>query len=324
VRVRVRVRCSPSAPTSRCPWPSPPRASPLSSSPLTASPFPPLGRAEEGGEEEEGKVGGGGGGGVGVSAGGAITSASSAPAVPASPRRLRMQTDAETDATLDTCFALFSRETTISDLYECGGACGKFVPARQAVSVVRAPEVLVVVLKRFVRIDDYGTTEKLDTLVRFPLTGLDLRAWLARGDRDRDRGKGGAQKGMGVGAGDGGEDNQPPVVYDLMAVCHHIGTLNRGHYVAFAKQPTSGRWYKFNDDLVTPVIAKGADGEGGLADAADDDDDDEAGAGAGAGGGPVVVSYTQEQLEQLEKTLVTSRAYVLFYRKRGTGRDGGK
>jgi ubiquitin C-terminal hydrolase len=48
--------------------------------------------------------------------------------------------------------------------------------------------------------------------------------------------------------------------------------LNSGHYYTYAKNPETGEWLSFNDDLVKPV--------------AEDD-------------------------------LVTDKAYILFYRKRG-------
>ena len=38
-------------------------------------------------------------------------------------------------------------------------------------------------------------------------------------------------------------------VYDLYAITNHFGSLNGGHYTAFAKNP-DGNWYNFNDSAV--------------------------------------------------------------------------
>ena len=42
-------------------------------------------------------------------------------------------------------------------------------------------------------------------------------------------------------------------VYDLFAVCNHVGTLSHGHYTAFCKNPADGRWYNYDDSTVQPI-----------------------------------------------------------------------
>lgn len=39
-------------------------------------------------------------------------------------------------------------------------------------------------------------------------------------------------------------------VYDLYAVCNHTGTMTRGHYTAFCRNPADGHWYRFDDNHV--------------------------------------------------------------------------
>lgn len=39
-------------------------------------------------------------------------------------------------------------------------------------------------------------------------------------------------------------------IYDLYAVCNHMGTLTRGHYTAYCRNPADGRWYLFDDNHV--------------------------------------------------------------------------
>lgn len=47
-------------------------------------------------------------------------------------------------------------------------------------------------------------------------------------------------------------DPTEPLLYDLQAVIHHLGTAYRGHYIAFIRGAAK-QWYRFNDDKVTPV-----------------------------------------------------------------------
>ena len=44
--------------------------------------------------------------------------------------------------------------------------------------------------------------------------------------------------------------NRTPTKYRLMAVVHHSGTLNRGHYVTVARGPR-GEWQRMNDQIVS-------------------------------------------------------------------------
>lgn len=42
-------------------------------------------------------------------------------------------------------------------------------------------------------------------------------------------------------------------VYDLYAVCNHMGTMTRGHYTAYCRNPADGQWYMFDDNHVQPL-----------------------------------------------------------------------
>ena len=42
-------------------------------------------------------------------------------------------------------------------------------------------------------------------------------------------------------------------VYDLYAVCNHLGSMSRGHYTAYCRNPADGNWYTFDDQLVQPI-----------------------------------------------------------------------
>lgn len=58
--------------------------------------------------------------------------------------------------------------------YKCEG-CKKPVDVEKSLSVFRFPKILVIHLKRFYH--SYMRREKLNTTVKFPITGLDLRKY---------------------------------------------------------------------------------------------------------------------------------------------------
>ena len=45
----------------------------------------------------------------------------------------------------------------------------------------------------------------------------------------------------------------PPILYDLYAVSNQFGSLEGGHYTAFAKNALYNKWYHFDDTDVTRV-----------------------------------------------------------------------
>lgn len=51
-------------------------------------------------------------------------------------------------------------------------------------------------------------------------------------------------------------DRSQSHVYKLHGVLVHSGDLHGGHYFALIKPEKDGRWYKFDDDRVTPVTDK--------------------------------------------------------------------
>ena len=42
-------------------------------------------------------------------------------------------------------------------------------------------------------------------------------------------------------------------MYDLVGVINHYGSMNFGHYVAFAKNSITDQWYEFNDSSVSMI-----------------------------------------------------------------------
>lgn len=130
---------------------------------------------------------------------------------------------------LQDCFEIFSAEEKLGpeDQVYCSG-CKEFRQSTKKMDIWRLPPILVIHLKRFSYKNRYYR-EKLDTLVEFPLTDLDLTNQQLADTTDT------------------------PAVYDLMAVSNHFGSLGGGHYTAFGKHVNDGCWYKFDDSHVSKV-----------------------------------------------------------------------
>lgn len=108
------------------------------------------------------------------------------------------------------------------------------------ISIRRLPQILVLQVKRFSHNSYFGS--KLSRHVQFPIDHLDMSSYLSRrGSRADD------QPVL--------EHSQGSSVYDLAAVIRHSGSTGNGHYVAYARNFASNRWFKFDDDQVREVTA---------------------------------------------------------------------
>ena len=131
------------------------------------------------------------------------------------------------DLCIEDCFAAYcANETLTGDDAWLNAETGKRADARRRITFWSLPEVMVVDLKRW-----QNNGRKLRSLVRGPLTGLDLSGHV-----------------RGYDASDH--------VYDLYATCNHIGGASGGHYTANIRNP-DGRWYLFNDTRVEPMDPSG-------------------------------------------------------------------
>jgi len=124
------------------------------------------------------------------------------------------------------------------------------------------PKILIIHLNRFRQL--FRSGEKINIVVRFPLKGLDLSAWLQKTLHTKPEvSKGGASAGEASQATDPEcETLADPECetladcmggYDLFAVLNHSGGLHSGHYTAMAKHPDSDIWYKYNDSRVSKL-----------------------------------------------------------------------
>ncbi|XP_037914433.1 ubiquitin carboxyl-terminal hydrolase 20 isoform X2 [Hermetia illucens] len=127
----------------------------------------------------------------------------------------------------DCLAAFFSADELKGDnMYSCE-KCNKLRNGIKYSRVLALPEMLCIHLKRFRH--DLSYSSKISSPVNFPLTGLDMRPYLHK------------------------DCKSEIYTYDLTAVICHHGTVGGGHYTSFAKHELTGKWFEFDDQLVTEV-----------------------------------------------------------------------
>lgn len=134
---------------------------------------------------------------------------------------------------LSHCLDSFTKEETLDgdEKPKCA-RCKERRRCTKSFTIQRFPQVLVIHLKRFSPMERFRG--KLNTLVEFPLEGLDLTPYAAE-----------AQSG-------------PAPRYNLYAVSEHSGTPYSGHYTAHCKNPVDGRWHEYNDSRVSSASGRSA------------------------------------------------------------------
>ncbi|BGP39848.1 ubiquitin-specific protease doa4 [Rhodotorula kratochvilovae] len=136
---------------------------------------------------------------------------------------------------LMACLEQFVRDEVLDgdDAWHCP-RCKKNRKAVKKLSLSKLPPILVIHLKRF---SFHGPfSDKIETQVQYPLSGLDLTHFLPPPMMDQN-----------------GQSSAPPkgYMYDLFGVTNHYGNLSSGHYTAFVR---SGRdWFNIGDSKVTPA-----------------------------------------------------------------------
>lgn len=192
--------------------------------------------------------------------------------------------------TLQDCLDEFTKEEQLGedDLWYCP-SCKKHQQATKRFDLWSVPDVLVVHLKRFS--NNRSLRDKIDTLVEFPLTGLDLTPMVG----ERQVAKRQIEKGEDVAAL-GLHDVDEPLLYDLYAVDEHMGGLGGGHYRAYAYNHGDEKWYHFDDSYVTEAQASSA----------------------------VVSMINLLYSSEAHTCMQNANAYLLFYKRRTSRPLGGK
>lgn len=122
------------------------------------------------------------------------------------------------------CFQQFTRvELMDGDNAWFHEASGKAISVHKRIMFWQFPPVLVITLKRFTPDGQH----KHGHQIVFPIDGLDLSQFV-------------------VGY------NPHRFVYDLVAVCNHIGGIHGGHYTSFARGPSpEDPWVHYNDSTIS-------------------------------------------------------------------------
>ena len=148
------------------------------------------------------------------------------------------------EITIYDCFEAFRTEEKLEkdNSWYCSN-CKKNQEAFKKLEIYRAPNILIVQLKRF----DCKTeniyeglikNKKNESLVIFPLQNLDISKYVVE------------------------ENSRKDCLYDLCAISQHYGSLSSGHYTAFCLN--GDEWYNFDDEKVSKisneknVVSKGA------------------------------------------------------------------
>jgi ubiquitin C-terminal hydrolase len=128
-------------------------------------------------------------------------------------------------ATLLDCFDLFTgTETVHGENAWYNERTGQKEDIRKRITFWNFPNVIVISLKRF----SGDGRSKMGDLVDFPMDTLDLSKYVSGYNPDS-------------------------FVYELYAVCNHMGGVHGGHYTAFANNSKSGEWFHYNDTTVEHV-----------------------------------------------------------------------
>ncbi|KAK6269268.1 hypothetical protein J4Q44_G00394150 [Coregonus suidteri] len=158
--------------------------------------------------------------------------------------------------TLDECFRLYTKEEQLApdDAWKCPH-CKQLQQGMVKMSLWTLPDILILHLKRFRQVGE--RRNKLATLVRFPLAGLDMAPHVVkRSQSTRLPPHGPLPPGSLHPAWKQPRppDMAPPdFLYDLYAVCNHHGGMHGGHYTAFCRNSVDAQWYGYDDSSAEPV-----------------------------------------------------------------------
>ena len=141
-------------------------------------------------------------------------------------RRSMIQLPPKNQVSLKDCFRKFTESEKLPSDYKCDECKSRSCVSRR-LSIYKPPRVLVLHLKRFAF--SAFSRGKLNTLVRFPKSDLDLS--------------------------DVVESSASPI-YDLVAVSQHSGSMGGGHYTAACRVDETS-WGSFSDSHASACSDRG-------------------------------------------------------------------
>nr|XP_033770250.1 ubiquitin carboxyl-terminal hydrolase 31 isoform X2 [Geotrypetes seraphini] len=148
--------------------------------------------------------------------------------------------------TLSQCFQLYTKEEQLApdDAWRCPH-CKQLQQGSIKLSLWTLPDVLIIHLKRFRQEGERRI--KLQNIVKFPLLGLDMTPHVVK----RSQSSWSLPSHWSPWRRPYGLGRDPEhYLYDLYAVCNHLGTMQGGHYTAYCKNSVDGLWYCFDDSDV--------------------------------------------------------------------------
>ncbi|KAL0993039.1 hypothetical protein UPYG_G00102510 [Umbra pygmaea] len=148
--------------------------------------------------------------------------------------------------TLDECFQLYTKEEQLApdDAWKCP-YCKQLQQGMVKMSLWTLPDILILHLKRFRQVGE--RRNKLATMVRFPLKGLDMAPHLVKRSQNGPLPPGSRKQPRPP------DMATPAFYYDLYAVCNHHGGMTGGHYTAFCRNSVDGQWYGYDDSSAEHV-----------------------------------------------------------------------
>ncbi|XP_045653208.1 ubiquitin carboxyl-terminal hydrolase 43 isoform X2 [Ursus americanus] len=157
----------------------------------------------------------------------------------------QQQAHQQHSCTLDECFQFYTKEEQLAqdDAWKCPH-CEALQQGMVKLSLWTLPDILIIHLKRFCQLGE--RRHKLSTLVKFPLSGLNMAPHVAQ----RSAGPPPATGPWPPWKQPAGLPPGYPLdfLYDLYAVCNHHGTLQ-----AYCRNSLDGQWYSYDDSTVEPL-----------------------------------------------------------------------
>ncbi|KAI7872098.1 hypothetical protein BDF14DRAFT_1756361 [Spinellus fusiger] len=125
------------------------------------------------------------------------------------------------------CLDYFVKEEILEkeDAWFCP-RCKALRRATKSLTLSRLPDVLLIHLKRFSF--DGPFKDKLETIVKYPIKGLDLSGYIPNSLINPS-------------------ENRPLLTYDLYGISNHYGSLTGGHYTACVRDGYRDQWHYFDD-----------------------------------------------------------------------------
>lgn len=173
-------------------------------------------------------------------------------------------TEGESALDLHSCLRLFTAEEQLSpeEAWYCR-QCKDFRQAHKQLQLHRLPSHLIVQLKRFsftTNPNGYSAfSDKIESLIDFPLTGLDMSEFCS--ESAVLSAAGGDPMGDTPGCELASTINPDDRLYDLYAVSNHSGSTSGGHYYSYVRSlsqsvaQANDPWYCFDDSSVRSISA---------------------------------------------------------------------